>query len=236
MNYKALIQRCLQKVLGFKTYLFLFSLYRIKTIKHYEPGFNKFLNIIPADGIILDVGANIGITAVPLAKKFRNAEIYAFEPIEANYSTLTRIIKLFKLKNISALKTAVGSNSAIVQMVMPIVEGVKKQGLSRVHNGNTSGTIENVQIIPISSIPFKDKVVAIKMDVEGHELEILRGAERLLLTDKPIIYCELWDSLKVEAISYLSGFKYAPFVYQEETDTLGPYNNQSTDNFFFIAE
>lgn len=235
MKHKARIQRYLQLALGFKIYLFLFSYYRIKTIKHYEPGFNKFLTLIPNRGVILDVGANIGITAVPLAQKSPKAKVYAFEPIRDNYDALTRITKFFRLKNIVTIRTAVGNSAATVKMVMPVIDGVKKQGLSKLDNGSTEGNIEEVDILPLSSLNFEGRVVAMKMDVEGHELEVLKGAERLLLTDKPIIYCELWDSLKEEAIWYLKGFRYDPFVYEEETDTLQPYTHQSTDNFFFIA-
>lgn len=236
MSCKALVQRYLQKVLGFKTYLFLFSYYRIKTIKNYEPGFNVFITMIPGNGVILDIGANIGITVVPLAQKHSNSKVYAFEPIQTNYNTLTRIITFFDLKNVTTVLAAVGSSTGTVNMVMPIVDGVKKQGLSKLDDNNTDGRVEKVNIHPLDAYSFKEPVTAIKIDVEGHELEVLKGATQLLREDKPIIYCELWDSIKAEAIAYLKSFNYRAFVYEEETSSLVPYIQQSSDNFFFIVK
>ena len=56
-----------------------------------------FLNIIPDDGVVLDIGANIGIMTVHLSKKLKNSFIYSFEPIPLNLLTLKRIIKWFQL-------------------------------------------------------------------------------------------------------------------------------------------
>ena len=236
MKLKAQIQRNLQTILGFRNYLFLFSIYKIKTIKKYEPGFNLFMRLIPTQGSILDIGANIGITAIPLAKKFDKSTIYAFEPIHENFLALTRVIKFFKVDNIITSKSALGETKGSIKMVMPVIAGVKKQGLSKLDDNNTEGVIEEVMINPVDSQSFKDKVVAIKIDVEGHELEVLKGARKLLLADRPIIYCELWDNHKrTEAIAYMEDLGYVAYVYDEETDSLSVYKQQIADNFFFVT-
>jgi hypothetical protein len=47
-----------------------------------------------------------------------------------------------------------------------------------------------------------------KIDVEGHEFQVLSGAQRLLKRDHPIIYTELWDEVKDPVVNLLSKFDY----------------------------
>lgn len=105
---KNFIRHILQRSLGFKNYLFFFSLYSIRTIEsgNYEREFIKFLKIIKKRGIILDIGANIGITAAPLAKNAPHAEIHAYEPISENFSTLGKVAGFLKLKNVKLFNLA----------------------------------------------------------------------------------------------------------------------------------
>ena len=235
MRIKPVLQRILQSVLGFKTYLLLFSIYRIKRINSYEPGFNTFLDMIPNEGAILDVGANIGITAVPLASKFNQATVYAFEPIADNFQALTRVIQFFKIRNIVTQKCAVGEAPGTLRMILPVESGVKKQGLGKIDDNHTAGITEQVPVIRLDSLDFAGPVAAIKIDVEGHELEVLKGAKALLLTNAPVIYCELWNNAKrVEAITYMATLGYGVSVLNEVANVLEPYNQQPADNFFFM--
>ena len=84
--------------------------------------FSKFIKLVPpGDNIILDIGANIGITSVVLAKKFPGSTIHAFEPIPPNISTVKRIIKHYKLKNVQLHETALGEKEGSLKMVVPVI-------------------------------------------------------------------------------------------------------------------
>ncbi|MEW6702255.1 MAG: hypothetical protein AB1298_06005, partial [Bacteroidota bacterium] len=65
------IKCVLQKLLGFRGYLFVFSIFKIFTLKYdkKEGVFLELLNHLSNDSIVLDIGANIGIMTVLLAKK-----------------------------------------------------------------------------------------------------------------------------------------------------------------------
>ena len=233
-SIKSFTQLALQKAIGFKSYLLLFSIFKIVKIKSYEPGFTHFLSLIENKGIILDVGANIGITAIPMARKFNAARIYAFEPISHNFNNLNRVIKLFGVKNVTSQKVALGEFTAEVEMVTPVQGGVIKQGLSKINDHDTPGRLEKVKIINLDSIPFKGKVTAIKIDVEGHELQVIKGAGKILSKDKPIIYCELWDSIRAEVVAYMQTYGYKSYIFDESLNKLVLYTTQEDCNFFFL--
>jgi ubiquinone/menaquinone biosynthesis C-methylase UbiE len=80
---KNTIQKYLQKILGFNNYLFIFSVFKILTLRfdRKENDFFYFLRLLPENAIVLDIGANIGIMSVHLCKNVKKGMVYAFEPI-----------------------------------------------------------------------------------------------------------------------------------------------------------
>ena len=97
---KNTLKYILQKILGFQTYLFVFSVFKIQTLYSdpKEKDFFQFLSLLKdGEGAVLDIGANIGIMTVHLAQKLPNSTIHAFEPMPSNYSVLKKIVNRFKL-------------------------------------------------------------------------------------------------------------------------------------------
>jgi len=84
---KSGIKLLLQNILGFGNYLFIFSIITVKRLhlNQHEQEFLHFLDLLPTDHVLLDLGANIGIMTVPLAKKANNGKVYAFEPMPKNF-------------------------------------------------------------------------------------------------------------------------------------------------------
>ena len=124
----------LQRSLGFDTYLYVFALFKIRTLQSdsKEKDFFHFLNLLEdGKGDVLDVGANIGIMTVHLAKKVPNSTIHAFEPIPENLSVLTKIISKFNLNKIKVHHTAVGDHEGEVKMILPKNGKTKMQGLKK---------------------------------------------------------------------------------------------------------
>ena len=239
---KSTIKLFLQKTLGFNTYLYIFSLLAINRVK-YEEEFHYFNDMIDDTGIILDIGANIGIMTTLLAKKSRNARICAFEPIPDNIRTLKRVINHHKLKNVTIYEAALGKENGQLKMVMPIIDNVKMQGLSHVVEEITEQPVErgSVYLVPVYKLDdlkeFKsgERITAIKIDVENFEYHVLKGGEQMLKDHKPVIYCELWDNeKKYITIGFLKELGYKVKVY--ENKKLVDYKNQPATNFFFVVE
>lgn len=239
---KEKIQKFLQKVLGYDNYLYWFA--RVKTSffkgSTYEAEFFEFLNLIPA-GTILDIGANIGITTVPIAQKFPKARLHSFEPIPSNTKALRRIIKHYKLNNVQLHEVALGEAPGELKLVVPIIKGVRMQGLSHAYvEGNTDdwnkGEIHHIPMLKLDDMEVlkkEDKIAAIKIDVENFEYYVLKGGRQLLEKHKPIIYCELWENeMRYKVMDLVKDIGYKVKVF--EGKNLVDYTGQPGTNFIFV--
>ena len=240
---KAFIQRILQQILGYDKYLWYFTLYKLKTLKYdkHENDFFHFLSLVPNDAITLDIGANLGLMSYHLAKNSKKT--YAFEPMPNNIRVLEKVKQKFNLTNLELLTNALGNENKRIKLVLPVVDGVKKQGLSHVVDDKMTefndGSIFETDCFKLDDIKaLKNvKVGAIKIDVENFEYEVFLGAEKLITDNKPIIYCELWDNdNRQDCFKYLKSLGYGIHVYENNTLRSEDGNPSHIQNFFFIPK
>lgn len=240
---KKRIQWFLQRLLGFRRYLFVFSLFKIRTLRwdRKEGDFLHFLSLLQDHDVVLDVGANIGIMTAKLAQRCRKGKVHAFEPIPENFNALTRIVAHFRFDNVVLHPYALGEAPGEIQMVMPEVQNVKMQGLSHVVHDSIEDFNEGQRYsVPIHTLDALagqfGKVRAIKIDVENFEFFVFKGATELLKRDRPMIYCELWDNAnRVKCFDFLTqevGYQ----IQILEGGKLIPFDPQVhvRQNFFFV--
>ncbi len=244
---KSVVKKLLQTLFGFDTYLFLFSLFTIYTLRwnKNERDFLHFIKIIPDGGAILDIGANIGIMTVHLSKNFKKSSVYSFEPIPANIKALRRIIRFFNLKNITVFEHALGNEKGTIEMVLPVVDSVKMQGLSHVVHDSiqdfNEGQKFKVEVVKLDDIEAFRKngfrLNAIKIDVENFEFYVLDGGRNLIEKHRPVIYTELWENEnRKKCFDLVKEYNYKIKVV--DRGNLVDYNDRKhkTQNFFFIPE
>lgn len=201
---KNTVKYILHKLFGFKNYLFIFSLYKILTLRKdkNEKDFFAFLHLIPANTAVLDIGANIGVMTVHLARTVKGSTVYSFEPMLNNISTFKRIIKYFKLQNVKLFEIALGNSEGEVEMVMPVISSVRMQGLSHVVHDSIPENNEGERFkVPlkmldnmIELVNAPQRISAIKIDVENFEFFVLDGAKQLIAKNRPVVYAELWEN------------------------------------------
>ena len=123
---KTFVKYILQKILGLKTYLYVFARFIIVKLRwdKNEKDFFHFMKLFPDGGIILDLGANIGVTSYHLSKNFPKSTIFSFEPLTLNMNTLKRLKRKFKLDNIKEFQVAVGDKPGTLEMVMPVINNL----------------------------------------------------------------------------------------------------------------
>ena len=229
--------------MGFRTYLFVFAIFKIKTLRSdsKEKDFFHFLSLLEdGKGAVLDVGANIGIMTVHLANKLPNSTVHAFEPIPDNLSVLKRIIAKFNLKKIIIHEVAVGETSGNVQMILPHQGKTKMQGLSHVkHESITEwneGEEFNVPLNTLDNLLNGEAIQGIKIDIENFEYYALKGGKRILESNHPIIYAELWDNEnRSNCIDLLTSMNYKPHVVVNNELTVFDETQHKNQNFIFIA-
>ncbi len=237
-NFQAL----LQKMLGYKQYLFLFSLYTSKRIlkSAKEKHFRFFCDLIKGGGIILDIGANIGAVSVYLCKRFPDSRIYAFEPIPPAADTLEKVVAHHSLANLVLFRTALGDRNGKVTMHMPISYRSKMHGLSHISERTIGKKKEGInytvtlqKLDDIIELQTADRVSAIKLDVENYEVFVLRGGIELLKKYRPPIFCEVWENqLGNECKQFLTDLGYQ--IHFFDGVKLVPYTGQSQLDLIFL--
>jgi FkbM family methyltransferase len=242
MKYKVIY--VLRKLLGLKTYLFLFALITIKRFRtlSYVDDFPHFISLIPEEGIVLDIGANIGLNAIPIAQQRPGVKVFCFEPVPLNISVLERVIRFFNLTNTKIFKTALGETNGELKMIIPIVGGVVMTGLSHSYIGEspqveTQGDIISTKMLRLDDIPeiqSAEKITAIKIDVENFEYFVLKGGAATISKHMPIIHCELWDNEnRTMAMDFLKSLGYKVMIF-DDVKLVEFRDEELYVNFFFI--
>jgi FkbM family methyltransferase len=235
------IKYILQRLLGYSFYLYTFSIFKILTLKkdRKEGDFFHFLALLSEEeGVILDLGANIGIMTYHLANRFPKNQIFAVEPIPSNYSVLLQIIQKFKLNNVKTYQLALGTSIKEVEMVLPYEGKTKMQGLSHIVDDEIKEWNEGekliVQMDTVDNLFNHSKVKGIKLDVENYEFQVLKGAENILKRDQPVIYCELWENEnRYRCFSFLEKIGYQAYVVENNSLIKLDQATKSHQNFIF---
>ncbi len=192
---------------------------------------------------ILDIGANIGYLSLSIAKTFRDAQVYSFEPIPSTFDQLCANIKLNDAGTVQPF------NYGLSNFTGPAEFYFYPEG---------SGNASMQQLVAIDSmtkvkthVKMLDEVMAdlhlspdfIKCDVEGAELLVFQGGKKTLQVASPIIYTEMlrkWSEKfnyhPNDIIRYLSEFDYECFVIREGMLTSFTTVTESTaeTNYVFL--
>lgn len=235
------VKYILQQIFGFERYLYIFSKFKINTLKNdaNEKDFFHFLNLIQdKKGDLIDIGANIGVMTYYLASKFPNVKVHSIEPIPVNFSVLKRIIARYQLKNVEVYPIALGQSKGKLKMVMPYNGKTKMQGLAHVlHESIPSfnkGEEFEVPVKTLDEMFFGDNIQAIKIDIENFEYFAFLGGEQLLRDKKPIIYAELWDNdNRKNSFDLLKNIGYSVYVIENDKLVLFDEKKHITQNFIF---
>ena len=219
--------------------MYLFARYVILKLPYSknEKDFLKFIELINDGDHVLDIGANIGVMSYYLSKRLPNSAIHAFEPVPENMKVFLKVKRKFKLSNVKTYPIAVGNESGKIDMIMPQENAVYFHGLSRVNQDiQNNGKISTVEIKRLDELnDFKKvKVNALKIDVEEYEFNVLKGAEDLISKNRPVIYCELWDTEnRKNSMEFIKKLDYKIFVNVNNKLTVF-IEQEGIQNFFFI--
>ena len=191
------------------------KLYKTSTGKYYLPQYaykdlirNEIINnmifdkkvfdvgksIIKENSIVLDVGSNFGQMSVLFSKLGNNIEVYSFEASKYLFEILTKNVEINEA-NVKLFNNLVGNiSSTKFNIKQANLSKFNTYGSNKIEiveslNNKNNSEIESVQSIKIDDIIFDKKISFMKVDVQGFDLEVLKGAKNTILNNKmPIVF------------------------------------------------
>jgi FkbM family methyltransferase len=210
-----------------------------------EDGFNSLglLDEIPSGKVILDVGSNDGTSINMIRQYFPSAVIWAFDPVVSISSDD---------KNIIFCNYACGDVESSIELFIPTVgkhrlsqysstdqKKIEQQIRADLQIGQQKISFAKIvaNIVSIDSLALDTSFL--KIDVEGFELNVLRGAKETIQRNRPIIVVEINDSESFKDINkFLSSLSYKPIKVTGRRNPkfyfIDKYS-KSFNNYTFIA-
>jgi FkbM family methyltransferase len=156
--------------------------YTCRATKSLPIGFDLFhdlrrLKMKPIE-VVFDIGANVGHTAAAFTRAYPRARVYCFEPGPATFHTLLQNaggkVKAFQLAVGSAVGTAVlyAEKDSYLNSLVP--------ELNTARSGASPASISVTTVDRFCEEHGIDRIDLLKTDTEGYELEVLKGAAKLL--------------------------------------------------------
>ena len=222
-----------------------------RLIRAINKGYEKELKIIDkfADKTqdALDIGVYRGVYSYKLSQNFKC--IHSFEPnpllfpyLEKN---LKKIISNKKLNNF-----ALSNDSGITELKLPLrsksifqdnIEELFQLGAATMHPKNKIENYKKVDIKKkkLDEIKIENKIGFIKIDVEGHEKNVIQGGLETLKKNKPILLVEIEErhtkTPVIEIIKFINKIGYKTYISKEESlIDIEKINNYSKENNFFF--
>ena len=182
-----------------------------------------YLSFVRRGDITLDVGANVGAHTVFLSHLVgASGRVIAFEPLPSNIAALKDTARRrARHTNISIVPVAVGDSLREGAATLKVPGNDHTQASLAVQSSGSweKGAVTEIEV-PLISLDANTEVQGlshmelVKIDVEGAELNVLRGASRTLSHHLPLIYCEAYERWQMS-------FGYGPADLIEFTRSLG---------------
>lgn len=214
-------------------------------------------SLIPANGTVLDIGANVGWFTIQLAKKYPESKIYAFEPVASTYTRMRRNLSLNGIVELSsrggqvfAVNAGLYDKDGASTIYVP--GSSEASSLQPINDAFYLRKDQEGQAVQTCQIKTMDTFVReqgidcldfIKCDTEGAEKMVFAGARHVLGELRPMVYTEMlrkhakrFGYHPNEIIELFREFGYR--CYREEKSRLIPFEamdeNTAETNFFFM--
>ena len=197
-------------------------------------------SIVPRDRVAIDVGANRGNYTFFLSRLA--AKTIAYEPAPP----MARFVREARLPNVELREAGVSSRAGVLTYCAPLNrKGRPQYNIGYLGDGlppGTKGFERKVKVVPLDEEGL-DNVGFIKIDVEGHEYEVIAGAEQLLARCRPNLLVEILEGrgdrmavARNKTVQRLAELGYEVYVFAR--GALRPLSdaplNQDVMNYIFL--
>ena len=202
------------------------------------------LESIKENDTVIDVGANVGEISLRAANIVGNngGKIYSFEPDLINFNRFLNNIKINAVKNITPINKGLGNADGVFNLSV-VDENIR--GMNRIVESNESLNTSKIEVIILDNymkIKNITRVDLIKIDTEGFEMNVIKGAKDLLKRFRPILFIELdeknlidQNSSPKEIIKHLINLNYN-IVNANNNDTISLNSDLANCHFDIICK
>jgi FkbM family methyltransferase len=197
-----------------------------------EPELRLFGRLVKDSGTVVDVGANAGIYSAMAVRSGR--WVTAFEPVPQEAARLGRLLGAGGVVHQVALSDRCGKATLHVPYVPNVSAGdvTSRSSLETNHDTGLPHRDIEVNVATLDSFGLSD-IAFLKIDVEGHELPVLRGAAETITRSRPNLLVEVEESRAVGTFQgvrdFLTSMDYSGFWYDGE-------QMRSVENFRLAAQ
>ncbi len=158
----------------------------------------------------VDVGANLGVYTVAMARAVGDTgQVWAFEPTPAAAELLQRNLDLNELRNVVVTRAAVSESEGTI--VFSMGEHSEENAIASSGQAGDDGLlVKAVTLDKMAQEHAWTGVDLVKLDVEGHEFEAIRGGTEFLRTNSPLVMFEIkaGETVDLRALEPLAGLGY----------------------------
>lgn len=170
---------------------------------------------------VIEVGSNIGMHSVPLAKIVSKGKLICFEPQRVIFQQLCCNLALNNLTNVESYRLGVGEHSDTFEIESSDYNTAWNYGSFSLDKGfstegNFQGNLKKEQIEVISlddfsSVAQLDSLALLKIDAEGFDIKVLKGADKTIKRLQPAIFIEAHPHTNQAIFTYLKDLNYRVF-------------------------
>jgi len=153
--------------------------FRYRTWESKEPETLAWIKSFNPNDVFFDVGANVGVYSLFASSLYPEMTIWAFEPMKANYAALIQNIEMNGFHNIKAFRQAIGNRTGWVDLDRG--DGARGESGAQVTDREGRTWIASIDDLRAA---HPDHV---KIDIDGQELEVVKGMKRTLHDVKSIL-------------------------------------------------
>jgi FkbM family methyltransferase len=164
---------------------------------HHSLDIYRFVqDYLKSDMVFADIGANIGEITLAAAKRLPRGKVLAFEPSPVLFAQLQRNVALNRFGDVTLFNFGLFDRSESVPLYLRIDTpyGTDNDGISSLFSYGTTRQEFTVPLRRFDDVADEcglTRLDLMKIDVEGAELMVLRGAERSLRQYRPVIVAEI---------------------------------------------
>ncbi len=161
----------------------------------------RFHQVLHRPGTLLDIGAHDGLLTLPFAA-LPGSRVLAFEPLPAAFARLQAACA--GLANVELHQAALGDQVGQATLTMPLLDGVPQEqwaSTAKGYAGFGARVTEASFTVPLRKVDEfgLHDLTGVKLDAEGAEYEILRGARETLLRCRPVLTLEIEERHRIGA-------------------------------------